>query len=353
MTTQKARASGLFAYLEAGRDWLAKGRPRRAGAAFRKLLEQEPQHAEALAGLETAIGKLRDLANAARRKSDVRTLRWACQSVLSLQTKPDPLDLYRFGNLLHQSGERAAALPYFRRAAATEGANMVPLKAKRGDDPRVAVVGFTGFHGKLGIAGMDFLKAAQLTRYSRLILWDSSYRFFLGGLPGLAKGCDSLAALIRSRLTELAPRKVVVVGCSGNGFPALLYGHALGADVVHAFSPAVGLDLPVVERIQPGAAKQFRELMIEIAASGVDRKLLHLPDVLARDNGKTRYFIHYGRGNRDDAERAHFMAGLPGVHLIEHDTREHGTAELLAAADQLSAVFTTEDPAKMPRGRAG
>lgn len=352
MTEQKARASGLFAYLEEGRDWLAKGKPQRAGAAFREVLKADHRNAEARSGLETAIVRLREAGREAEKNRDAGAALRAYQAVVKVHPDPDPADLHRLGTLLANSlGKRAASVACFRRAAKIE--RLVPLREKRGADPRTLVVGFTGFHGRLGTTRMQFLQLAGLEQYSRLVLWDSSFRFFVGGLPGAAKGCSALVKLLRARIAELAPERVIVVGCSGNGFAALLYGHAIGADVVHAFSPAVSLDLATVQLIQPGAAAHYRDMLAEITSSGVDRALLHLPDVLAKDNGKTRYFIHYGKAAKDDAERARFISGRPGVHLIEHETREHPTAELLAGANLLSAVFATDDPAKMPRLRAG
>ena len=282
----------------------------------------------------------------------VRELRASAAKALRPDGSDDASELSRLGAALHVAGARAEAVACFRRAAAIDGKRLAGAVVKRGRDSAMLVIGFTGFHGLLGVSRMNFLEAAGLQEAGRVLLWDSSYRFFLDGLPGVAKGYGTLLDFIRARIGQLSPRKVVVVGCSGSGFAALLYGHALGADVVHAFSPAVSLDLPMVERIQPRAAVQYRELMLEIAASGVDRALLHLPAVLARGNGKTRYNVHYGRSNRDDRERAGFIAGLPGVELIEHQTASHLTAELLASANRLKAVFAAESGAEIPRLRS-
>jgi hypothetical protein len=295
------------------------------------------------------IRRLREAAARARRAGDLPGAVRAYRAALRLEDPPEAIELNRLGTLLHMAGRRAEAVATFRKARSVEGRKAVAARIVRGSDRGTLLIGFTGFHRMLGVAQVDFLGVSGLDQCDRLLLWDPQYRFFLGGIRGIAEGFHALTEFIRARIRELAPRKVLVVGCSGSGMSALLYGHALAADVVHAFSPAVSLDHPVVERLQPAAAAQYRELMLEVAASGVDRSLLHVPGVLEHGNGRTRYFVHYGQANREDAERAQWLAACPGVSLIGHNTSSHATAELLAGRDLLRKVFTADDAAAMPR----
>jgi hypothetical protein len=296
-----------------------------------------------------AVRRLREAAAAARKAGDLEGAIRDYRAALQLEAPPSAAELDRLGTLLHMTGARADAIECFRKARRAERRRTAPARRVVGKDSSLLLVGFAGFHGRLGVANVDFLEAAGLQQAHCLLLWDPTYRFFLGGIPPYADGFSALVEFIRRQVSEFAPKKVLVVGCSGSGFSAMLYGHALRADVVHAFSPAVSLDLSQVERFQPAAAVQYRSLMLELADSGVDRSLLHLPSILAQGNGKTRFYVHYGRRNQDDAERAHFLAQCPGVHLIEHATASHATAELLAGAGLLKAALHAKTESDVPR----
>jgi hypothetical protein len=209
-----------------------------------------------------------------------------------------------------------------------------------GREPGTLVLGFTVFNGVMSGMRFDFWRQSGLDRYDRLELWDSRFQMFLGGLPPLADNYVELLALLKQEVAKRAPRRLIAAGCSGGGFAALLYGHALGADAVYAFSPALGCDPEKVAEIEPETAKLMRGFLGELAALPLpDRSLLDLREVLCKDNGKSRFHIHYGEENRLDRERMQHVAGFPGVTLHGHPTEQHMVASWLGNAGKLRGLI--------------
>ncbi|MEM1416460.1 MAG: hypothetical protein AAGH15_16235 [Myxococcota bacterium] len=65
--------------------------------------------------------------------------------------------------------------------------------------------------------------------------------WFLQGIPGLGHDLASTAEALRQLVAELAPSRLVAFGDSMGGSGALVFGDALGADVVVALSPELEL----------------------------------------------------------------------------------------------------------------
>ncbi len=218
-----------------------------------------------------------------------------------------------------------------------------PLIVERGVDPATAVVAFTGFAGRMGVATFDFLVITDLMRCSRVLLRDTSQTLYLGGLPPVAPEPDALLARLRAELAALAPQRTIVIGNSGGSHAALLYGHLLKADVVHALAPFTDLTPatlrastdPLVARHAAAVAR------IEALAATADRHF-DLRPLLARHNGHTRFELHFCVHAEHERRRALRLEGLPGVRLHGHPCEAHGVATWLVRERRLVDILRAD-----------
>src|SRR4029453_3878336 len=98
------------------------------------------------------------------------------------------------------------------------------------------------------------------------------------------------------------------------GYAAILFGHLLGADSVHAFAPQTCL--------QPDYVKRHRRLHKTEKRAAHERPWasrhaewdwFDLNDVLAEHNGRTTYFVHHCADSEPDRHAAEWIAGGKGV----------------------------------------
>jgi hypothetical protein len=304
----------------------------------------------AVADREQRSRALREKSARARARGDVIGMLDAWYRALALERNPRWIELMRVGQLLNMQGARAQSVACFRRAMSMERHAIPAARFLAGRDPEALVIGFTVFNGTMSGHKTNFFGAAGLTGCDRLKLWDSRFQMFLGGLPPVAEGYAGLLAYLEGEIARRAPRRLIVTGSSGSGFAALLYGHALGADAAYAFSPAVCLDAGKVADIEPQTARTFGPLLAELTALPLpDPAVLDLREVLRRDNGKSRYYVHYGAENELDASRARLLADCPGVTIAGHPTARHMVAEWLAEAGLLRAAFARGAEGGRPR----
>ncbi|HEV8502259.1 MAG TPA: hypothetical protein VGR63_11800 [Casimicrobiaceae bacterium] len=220
-----------------------------------------------------------------------------------------------------------------------------PLLVERGEDPSTAVVAFKGFGGMLNRSRFDFLSITGLLRHSRILLRDDSFTCYLAGIPGLAGSCESLAGVIRGHLAELAPARTMMIGPSGGSFAAILYGHLLGADDVHAFAPFTNLDPQwLAVHGDPHDNVRHAATIERLAALPPQaHRYFNLSHVLREWNGRTRYNIHACANSPREMKRAMRLEGLPGVTIHRHPCDTHRVVSWLAGRKRLMPLLRAEN----------
>ena len=230
-----------------------------------------------------------------------------------------------------------------------------PMMVQRGEDPSIAVIAFKGFGGALNLSRFEFLAITGLLSYSRILLRDDTRTCYLAGLPPFADDVDGIAALLQERLRELAPQKTIVIGPSGGSHAAMLFGHLIGADYVHAFSPYANLDPDWSTQFgDPSDKLRFADAIERLRdVPDASRKYYDLRNVLRDWNGKTAYNIHVCAQSAPDVYRASLIDGLPGVSVHRHGCGSHRIVTWLAARKQLIPLLRSEnqaDVAEIVRG---
>jgi hypothetical protein len=222
---------------------------------------------------------------------------------------------------------------------------------EKGEDPSVLVVAFTGFKGGLTMPTFDFLALTKLTRYSRILLLDISRTCYMGGVPPELPDYAALREALRAHIAQLAPQKTIFIGASSGAYAALLLGHELAADYVHAFSPYTYLDRGnVLKHDDQDSLANQADTIARIEALPADvRPLLDLAPILTKHNSKSRYYLHVCRDSSYDMMRAKRLIKCQGVLLIGYPCAGHGVAATLARNNLLGDLLKLENQEHLAR----
>jgi len=208
----------------------------------------------------------------------------------------------------------------------------------------VLVLAFTGFGGGLTMPTFDFFGLTRLLNYSRIMMRDESGTFYLKGIPGIAPGFEALLQRLQADIKQLAPDFLMVLGTSGGAYAAILFGHLLKADLVHAFSPFTNLD-PRQDLSKWHEYSKLFDAKDRIASLPENLgKYLDLRQVLAQGNGKTRFNLHVCAKSPWDMERAMYLRGEPQVSIHTFPCDHHLVAIFLAKARILESLVQPEIP---------
>jgi hypothetical protein len=220
-----------------------------------------------------------------------------------------------------------------------------PLTVELGQDPSALVVAFTGFTGQMSLPTFDFLGTAELLKYSRILLCDKSRTCYLNGLSAIAEDVATLTALLREHIERMGPKHTIFIGSSGGSHAAILFGHLLRADFVHAFSAYTNLD-PAYWRSPEmkkhiGTFGDALERLDRVPAAA--RAYFDLREVLREYNGKTAYNLHVCAQSESDMARTLLLDGLPGVTIHEHGCNHHAVVVWLARLRRLTPLLKVEN----------
>lgn len=191
-----------------------------------------------------------------------------------------------------------------------EGAAVTASEPSRSGTTVLVCLGFRGLLGA-GVRLIDTFCAATGT--AAIYVRDPSYRFFLNGIPGLGTNDVSTAEALRNRLDALGTRRLVMLGPSAGGMPAIRYGLMLQADAIVALStPTTGLPRTLKAIGDPRSAVIAERLRCEFGSERIDV----MPDLEERSH-TVREGIHlwFGADNRIDAAHAVRVSHCRGVHL--------------------------------------
>ena len=134
-----------------------------------------------------------------------------------------------------------------------------------------------------------------------------------------------------------------LLGTSGGGHSALLYGHLLKADRAVAFSPYPYLSIKTARQMEdPGLFSMQKQAIRFHRLPDKVKPYFDLKNVLARHNGKTRFDVHVSKFHEWDYKRALYLRGVPGVTIYGHPFEGHGVARMIAEAGRLQNCFSDE-----------
>src|SRR5215212_614845 len=220
---------------------------------------------------------------------------------------------------------------------------MSNILVEKGTDSSHLLIAFTGFQGALNVPPFDFFAASGHLGSSRILLRDPTHLLYFKGCPPDAPGFNTLLERLATEIARLSPERITCVGTSSGGFGAMLFGHLLGVDRVHAFAPTVYGSVwltalnsdwqQVRQRISP------RHWLYELLIPPSLWKYRNLPRVLSRWNGRTNFSVHVCARNTHDMTRTERFRGLPHVEIVTHECSTHQVARHLVREGKLLEIF--------------
>ena len=205
------------------------------------------------------------------------------------------------------------------------------------------VIAFTGMaHGLNELANFEFVKSTKRFEWSKIFCRDPNHAFYHLGIDDRTKNANDLVIRLRELIVEMFPSRITCIGVSAGGYAALLFGHLLKADTVHAIGPQVVLhEQWGIEHNDPtiyGSAAQ-----LNYAGLAPENDFRDLPKILSSYNGKTKYFIHVGKNCQQDLNHAEELVGCSGMELVLHPCPAHACAgPLLRDSGQLENILLGE-----------
>jgi acyl carrier protein len=211
----------------------------------------------------------------------------------------------------------------------------------------LTLVAFTGGARLLLLRPFDFMDVTGVMRYNRILVRDPAKSWFHLGFGEPGGSFDTVVAAVRAHVRALGGEKVMTVGTSSGGYAAVLAGHLLGADYVHAFSPQTYLDPINIERTGDTQLGHRANLKAVHERLGGDAPYLDLRRVLAQPNGRTRYFIHVCSGHVQDCGRADHLDGVPQVSVLRYPCTMHNVLIGMSHKRFLRTVLTPQAQADL------
>jgi hypothetical protein len=202
----------------------------------------------------------------------------------------------------------------------------LPILVERGENPSVLIIAFTGGQQKLNFPVYEFFETTQTLGCSRILLWDRYYMYYHHGVDRKRRDWPSLLDYLKREIARLRPQTIFCIGVSSGGYAAMIAGHYLGADYVHAFGPQTKIAVDK-EGIR-NARFRFNRWRLSISRR-VFMEVLDLVPMLQKPNGKTKFFVHYGARHKIDREFAERVVGLPSVVTLGYPINSHGVAVFL------------------------
>lgn len=199
------------------------------------------------------------------------------------------------------------------------------------------VIAFTGMaRGLNELANFEFVKVTKDIVCSKIFCRDPHFVFYHRGVDDRINNILRLRMRLEELVEEARPSKIICVGVSAGGYAALLFGHFLIADQVHAFGPQTFL---------------FKEWGVENEDSTIENCKIHNLDLhplddyrdlkipLSQYNGKTFYNIHIGNC-RQDILHADNVGGCFGIKVKRYQCGSHACAsQILKSQGKLGAVI--------------
>ena len=220
----------------------------------------------------------------------------------------------------------------------------LPILCERGTDHSVLIIAFSGGAQKLDVPVHEFFEMTKTLGYDRILLWDRYYMYYHYGVDRERRDWPSLLKYLKQEIARLQPKTVLCVGTSSGAYAAIVAGHYLKADFVHAFGPQtkIALDRNGIRY----ARHPIHRWRMSISRR-VYKEALDLVPLLGQFNGKTRYFVHYGSGHQIDKGFAERIAGMPSVTTLGYPSDAHAIAIFLAKRKFLGHVLVIENQMRL------
>jgi len=202
----------------------------------------------------------------------------------------------------------------------------------------VLIVSFSGLFG--AFVRFEFSNTTERLSYNRIQVRDPYRLFFLLGVD--ENGFDHLRERLRVEIDRFQAKKVIFIGASAGGYAALLFGHLLGADYIHAFSPRAHLQLlrMVWEGDYKSVLNRFPTVWtLHWKLPAHHRRFLNLKPLLNESRGKPIRTHLHACAHCIDAVRIRYLEDCPNTKLFLYPGAEHNVSKLLVRSNCLHTML--------------
>jgi len=187
---------------------------------------------------------------------------------------------------------------------------------------------YPGVQDRFFLPPLDFIQISGAARRNLAMFRDFSRCYFHAPIHPQWPDIETAIANHRNILaTRPRPMQLFCAGTSSGAYAAILFGHYLNADLVHAFSAQT--------LIQPTDSNGNT---IAIPARHQDLALL-----LSDWNGRTRYRMYYAEEYEPDRVAAERLAHCEGVELVPLPGNDHNPFIGIDYVELLSGLFPAPD----------
>ncbi len=215
---------------------------------------------------------------------------------------------------------------------------------------RPLVVAYGGIAGRTSAPMFEFFRVTDGIAVHRLMLRDHDRSWYHRGVRGIGDDLPAVESYVADVIDRAQPSRIVMVGASAGGFMAMLLGHRLGADIVHAFAPQTFIS-PELRRShrEPRWEPETRDL---VRSGRLDPRFTDLAEILRTQPRRieTEHHVWYCTTEQPDAVHAGHVAGVPGVRLHALPIGGHVIVKWMRDAGHLTPVVNASlDGRPVPR----
>lgn len=194
------------------------------------------------------------------------------------------------------------------------------------------IIAFSSLGGAYDEYRYEFLKLTSSHDCSRVFCRDVKRSWYHLGTSQETNSIPVLKEKLETIIAELSPSKVTCVGASSGGFAAILFGHMLKVNTVHAFAPQTFLS----ESEKRWAADIEKLYSLDLNPT---HRYFDLRKALEKDNKVTSYHLHFCERHEEDKLHALHVRFCPGICLHYYDCERHSIAMHLKEEGRLLGVI--------------
>lgn len=200
-------------------------------------------------------------------------------------------------------------------------------------------IAFAGLPLGLSEVRHDFYNVTSGAGCSKIFCKDDRQLWYQKGVNAEIDSIPKLQRRLKTIIEEINPSEITSIGISAGAYAALLFGHILGADKVHAFGPQTFLSMDLRERYNIPYEKWGEDMERIYASKPATGNIYYDLRPHLETNNTTEFCIHICDKHVLDIRFALHLAEVPNVRIVEYDCQEHSPAAYLKRVGKLGEVL--------------
>ncbi|MDO6588672.1 MULTISPECIES: hypothetical protein [Rhodobacterales] len=221
--------------------------------------------------------------------------------------------------------------------AYTTQPDFMPVRIKRSPAPRGTFLICGSMGGGDMISKLEFEGTLSSVNCDQIYIKDFEKIWYQNGLMGMTENREETINFLKSLLQDF-PRPLTVLGASAGGYAALLFGHALDAERIVTFGAQTLLTRHVV-RVYSDPRDHRTRFRHDMPENDLRKVLIENPL-----SGHAE--MHFSDKNKLDTRQHGYLADLPNITQIAHDSRPHNVSIRLKAQGKLIDILDPPEVAE-------